>query len=155
MSRKPSLNTIIKHIITDTRKTTKAALEYAGKRVSDDLGKMATFALDKYYDEYTKPPRVYTRTNILHDSSYYKVNKRSGFSLRAGVIFDENLMEHPKAGITEYGILENFMQGIHGNEDVFVGINRRNFMDKYYNSYISRNKPYIYFCDYMNKHLNR
>lgn len=153
MSRKPSLDWMLKNIITDVRKTTKAALEYAGQKVSDDLGKMAYYALDSYYNEYD--PEYYKRTNELINNSYCKINKRSGFNVKAGVKFDENLMDHPKAGIPEYAILENFMVGVHGFDGVYDSINRRNVMDKYYNSYIGRGKPYNYFQDYMNKHLNR
>lgn len=179
MSRKPSLNWMLKNIITDVRKTTKSALEYAGKKVSDDLGQMAYFALDRYYQEYTKPPRVYKRTNELRDHSYYKVNNRDGFRLTAGVIFDPSMMHHEKLGykakrdsdgnimrdsegkaivedyITEYEIFSNFLEGIHGWPGLYDGINRENFMDKYYDSYIKRGKPYKYFQDYMDKHLNR
>ena len=156
MSRKASLDWILKNIITDVRKTTKAALEYAGQKVSDDLGKMAYYALDRYYGEYE--PEYYTRLHekpgsLLH--SYEKHWKRSGFSVKAGVKFDENLMNHPGAGIPEYAILENFMVGVHGFDGVYDSISRRNVMDRYYNSYIDRGKPYQYFQDYMNQHLNR
>lgn len=157
MSKQPSLDRMLNNIITDVRKTTKSALEYAGKRISDDLGKMACFALDRYYSEYD--PRSYKRLyeksgSLLH--SYEKVNTRTGFSLKAGVIFDESLMNHPKAGISEYAILENFMVGIHGLEGVYDSIiSGRNVMDRYYNSYVSRGKPYSYFKEYMNTHLNR
>ena len=154
MSKQTSLNRILNNIITDVRKTTKAALEYAGQKVSDDLGRMAYFALDRYYSEYTKPPRIYKRTNELMDNSYYKINKRTGVSVSAGVKFDENLMNHPKAGISEHAILENFMVGIHGFEGVYDSISYRNVMDKYYKSYKERGKPYGYFNDYMNNHLN-
>lgn len=156
MSKQTSLNRILNNIITDVRKTTKAALEYAGQKVSDDLGKMAYFALDRYYSEYE--PHSYTRLydqpgSLLH--SYEKINKRTGFSLKAGVKFDENLMNHPKAGIPEYAILENFMVGVHGFDGVYDSINRRNVMDRYYNSYVNRGKPYDYFEEYMNAHLNK
>ena len=155
MAKQTSLNRILNNIITDVRKTTKSALEYAGKRISDDFGKMAYFALDRYYSEYTKPPRIYDRTDELLKNSCYKVNQRTGFSLKAGIKFDENMMNHPKAGIPEYAILENFMVGIHGFDGVYDSIDRRNVMDKYYNSYISRGKPYGYFEEYMNTHLNK
>ena len=131
MSKQTSLNRVLNNIITDVRKTTKAALEYAGKRVSDDLDQMAYLALDSYYSEYD--PKYYKRTNDLMNNSYYKTNQRTGFSVKAGVKFDENLMNHPKAGIPEYAILENFMVGVHGFDGVYDSINRRNAMDKYYN----------------------
>ena len=65
---KDNVKRVLDNIITDVRKTTKAALEYAGKRVSDDLDKMAYLALDSYYSEYD--PEYYKRTNELLDNSY-------------------------------------------------------------------------------------
>lgn len=168
MSRKPSLDTIIKHIITDTRKTTKAALEYAGQKVSDDLCKMAYLALDNYYSEYD--PEYYRRTNDLRNNVYYKINKRDGFSIKSGVVFDHEKMNHKHKGhysngdpFTEFDIYNNFLDGFHGYKwnngtqqaEEIRGADHKAFMDGYYDSYISKGKPYSYFQAYMDKHLNR
>lgn len=168
MSRKPSLNTMLNNIITDVRKTTKSALEYAGQKVSDDLGKMAYLALDSYYSEYD--PEYYKRTYDLRDNVYYKVNKRTGFGVQAGVVFDYEKMNHKHKGnysngdpFTEFDIYNNFLDGFHGYKwnnatqqaEEIRGADHKAFMDKYYSSYIKKGKPYNYFQDYMSKHLNR
>lgn len=151
MAKQTSLNRILNNIITDTRKKTKAALEYAGQKISGDFAVMAYLALDNYYSEYN--PKFYKRTNQLMDSSYYKVNKRNGFSIDAGVVFDPELMNHPHKGIPEEGIMENFMYGIHGNPDIYdSGANYRDQMDKFYQQYNESGLPYHYFQEYMNKH---
>lgn len=163
MSKRKSLNGMIESITTDIRKKTKAALEYAGQKISGDFTRMAYLALDKYYNEYTKPPRTYKRTDILRNDSYYAVNKRTGFKINAGVIFDEDRMNHENLGwtghkadgnttpFTEFAILSNFMHGIHGSEDVFVGENAQNKMDKYYQDYHMNNTAYNYFKEYMDR----
>lgn len=152
MSKRQSLNGIAESISTDIRKRTKAALEYAGQKISGDFAQMAYLALDHYYSDYTKPPRKYTRTNILMNDSYYKVNKRTGFKINAGITFDPDLMNHPHKGIEEVGILENFMFGIHGNEDIYQSpINYRNEMDNFYIEYHKSNTAYKYFKEYMDR----
>ena len=88
-----SLDGIINGITTDIRKRTKAALEYAGQKISGDFAVMAYLALDNYYREYE--PDFYKRTYQLMDNSYYKVNQRSGFSVNAGIMFNPTI--HIKA----------------------------------------------------------
>ena len=162
MARQPSLNRVINNIITDARKTTKAALEYAGQKVSDDLGKMAYLALDHYYSthdpEYYK--RLYTQLGSLYNTPN-KVNKRNGFSVTTGIIFEPNTMSHLHRGIPESAIFKNFLVGEHGwkhNEQgewelITSEINYKNEMDKYYKNYINDNIPYNYFKEYMDSHL--
>lgn len=162
MSRRNSLNGIVESITTDIRKKIKAALEYAGTKISGDFTRMAYLALDDYYNEYTKPPRKYKRTNILKNDSYYSVNKRNGFKINAGVIFDEDRMNHENLGysknkngekesVTEYEILSNFMYGIHGWEGLYDGIEQKSVMDKYYIDYHNNNMAYKYFKEYMDR----
>jgi hypothetical protein len=175
MSKRKSLNGIIESITTDIRKKTKAALEYAGEKISGDFNRMAYLALDSYYGEYTKPPRVYNRTNILKNDSFYSVNERTGFKVNAGIIFDEERMNHEKLGykakrdsngniirgadgkaiiedyITEYQILSNFMHGIHGWEGLHDGVDQKIVMDKYYQDYHNSNTAYNYFKEYMDR----
>lgn len=162
MSKRKSLNGMIESITTDIRKKTKAALEYAGEKISGDFNRMAYLALDSYYGEYTKPPRVYNRTNILKNDSYYSVNKRTGFKVNAGIVFDEERMQHDNLGyaknkngekeyVTEYQILSNFMHGIHGWEGLYDGIDQKAVMDKYYQDYHNSNTAYKYFKEYMDR----
>lgn len=164
MSRQPSLNRVINNIITDVRKTTKAALEYAGQKVSDDLGRMAYLALDHYYSthdpEYYK--RLYTKFGSLYNTPS-KIYKRDGFSVKAGVMFEPDTMSHVHKGIPESAIFQNFLHGEHGWklddngnwELISSGINYKNEMDNYYKEYIRDSIPYNYFEEYMDKHLNR
>ena len=69
MSKRQSLNGIAESISTDIRKRTKAALEYAGQKISGDFAVMAYLALDNYYREYE--PDFYKRTYQLMNNSYY------------------------------------------------------------------------------------
>lgn len=158
MAKQTSLNRILNNIITDIRSTTKSALEYAGQRISGDFGLMAYLALDSYYNEFKKPPRQYERTGILMNDSYRKVNNINGFSVKAGVEFDDTLMHHDNfhsEKITEAMVLENFMSGYHGWEGHYDGEFQRAKMDKYFNDYVRRNQHYKYFKDYMDTHLNK
>lgn len=168
MSKRKSLNGFVDNITTDIRKKTKAALEYAGEKISGDFNRMAYLALDSYYNEYTKPPRVYNRTNILKNDSYYSVNERTGFKVNAGIVFDPDLMNHDRRGykvlerndegkvikkeeITEQEIFSNFLSGIHGWEGLYDGVDQKMVMDKYYKDYHSNNTAYNYFKEYMDK----
>lgn len=164
MGNKTSLNRLINNIVTDVRKTTKSALEYAGKRVSDDLGQMAYLALDHYYSTYDPIyyNRLYTKDGSLLNS-YRKVNQRDGFGIKAGVIFEPDTMSHKHRGIPEEAIFENFLHGEHGYkynpsiedwEVISSGINYRNELDSYYNEYVDSRVPYNYFKEYMDAHLN-
>lgn len=151
MAKQTSLNRILDNITTDIRKRTKAALEYAGQKISGDFAVMAYLALDNYYREYD--PDYYKRTYQLMNDSYYKVNQRNGFFVNAGIIFNPELMNHPHKGIPEEGIMENFMYGIHGSPDVYdSGVNYRDQMDNFYKQYNESGLPYHYFQEYMNKH---
>lgn len=151
MSKKQSLDGIINGITTDIRKRTKAALEYAGQKISGDFAVMAYLALDSYYKEYG--PKLYKRTYQLMNNSYYKINKRSGFAVDAGVVFNPELMDHKNRGISEIGIMENFMHGIHGGPDIYEsGNDYRDQMDKFYREYNDNGIPYHYFQEYMRKH---
>lgn len=150
MSKRQSLDGIINNITTDIRKRTKAALEYAGQKISGDFAVMAYLALDNYYREYE--PEFYKRTYQLMNNSYYKVNKRTGFKIDAGIMFDPDLMNHSHKGIPEVGILENFMYGIHGNPNVYESsIDYRHEMDLFYIDYHNSGKAYKYFKECMNR----
>ena len=150
MSKRQSLNGIAESISTDIRKRTKAALEYAGQKISGDFAEMAYLALDNYYREYE--PDFYKRTYQLMNNSYYKVNQRNGFSISAGIIFNPELMSHPHKGIPEVGILENFMYGIHGNPNVYeYSIDYRHEMDLFYIDYHNSSKAYKYFKECMDR----
>lgn len=145
-----SIDKIVNNITADVSRKTKAALEYAGQQISGDFAVMAYLALDSYYNEYT--PDYYNRTYQLMNNSYYKVNNRKGFKVKAGVKFDSSLMNHPRKGIPEEGILENFMFGIHGSPDVYEsGVEYRGQMDKFYDNYINNNIPYKYFVKGMER----
>lgn len=145
-----SIDKIVNNITADISRKTKAALEYAGQQISGDFAVMAYLALDSYYNEYT--PDYYSRTYQLMNNSYYKVNNRKGFVIKAGVKFDSSLMNHPHKGIPEEGILENFMFGIHGSPDVYdSGVEYRKQMDKFYDNYINNNIPYKYFVKGMER----
>lgn len=145
-----SIDKIVNNITADVSRKTKAALEYAGQQISGDFAVMAYLALDSYYNEYT--PDYYNRTYQLMNNSYYKVNNRQGFKVKAGVKFDSSLMNHPHKGIPEEGILENFMFGIHGSPDVYEsGVEYRGQMDKFYENYVDSNIPYKYFVKGMER----
>ena len=147
-----AIDKIVNNITADVSRKTKAALEYAGQQISGDFAVMAYLALDSYYNEYTKPPREYNRTDILMKNSYYKVNNCQGFKVKAGVKFDSSLMKHPHKGIPEEGILENFMFGIHGSPDVYESdVEYRGQMDKFYEDYVDSNIPYKYFVKGMER----
>lgn len=148
-----SIDKIVNNITADVSRKTKAALEYAGQQISGDFAVMAYLALDSYYGEW-KPDyynRLYDKTGSLLNS-YYKVNNRKGFVIKAGVKFDSSLMNHPRKGIPEEGILENFMFGIHGSPDVYEsGVEYRGQMDKFYENYVDSNIPYKYFVQGMER----
>ena len=141
------IDKIVNNITTDVGRKVKKALEYAGEKICSDFADMARSALDAYYDEYT--PNFYDRTYSLKNDSYIKVNQRKGYQVRAGIRFEPDMMTHPKAGIPEGAIFENFAYGIHGNENVYHGVEHRAYMDMYYSMYLSQNTPFELFQEGM------
>ena len=161
MSKRQSLDGIINNITTDIRKRTKAALEYAGQKISGDFAVMAYLALDNYYREYE--PEFYKRTYQLMNNSYYKVNEFKNYSVNTGIMFDPERMHHIRSGkkeFTEYEIFDNFLDGVHGwksdgnggYQQIMFGANYQDQMDKFYREYNTSGLPYHYFQEYMNKH---
>ena len=161
MAKQTSLNRILDSITTDVKKRTKAALEYAGTKISGDFAVMAYLALDNYYREYK--PDFYKRTYQLIGNSYYKVNEFKDYSVTAGIMFDPERMSHVHTGkneFTEYEIFDNFLDGMHGwrkiedevYEPITFGAEYGKQMDKFYTQYNDSGLPYHYFQKYMDTH---
>lgn len=162
------LDKIADNVTTDVKKKVKSALYYAGTRVCGDFAQEAELALDRYYDEYD--PVYYHRLagpdgrnkapGSLRDSYRKVVNRRdtgTGATVTAGIVFDPERMEHKHKGITEADIMNNFMAGLHyastpdGPAWMF-GNNAEGQLDKFYETYLDKDKPFEYFRDYMDTH---
>ena len=66
-------------------------IEYA----AEELTKTASEAIQYFYDDYTKPPRKYVRTDNLRNNSYEKYKKNNGNYFYGGVRISADCPTHP------------------------------------------------------------
>jgi hypothetical protein len=123
-------------VANDGKKKLRAAMRTVVDRVEKDFMTQAEACLDNYYMEYKKPPSIYDRTGNLRKNGINPYRRYRRDEIDVGVSFDASNMEEykrrdnfpevkgkPYITKLEELVVYNAMEGIHGNESVYVGRN--------------------------------
>lgn len=116
------INTFVDKIIADAEKKVRTDLTNISFKAKNDFIAKAKEVVMLYYSHYTKPPRVYERTNNLRDNvidtdlSFVALN---GNGYDAWIQFNSDNMSDYIMGNKDV-VVSNFMHGIHGRPSVFV-----------------------------------
>lgn len=132
------INAFIDKIVADAEKKVRTDLRDISLKAKNDFVAKAKEVVLLYYAHYTKPPRVYERTNNLRDNviddsiSFVTLN---GNGYDAWIQFNSDNMDDYDMGNKDV-VVANFMHGIHGRKRVFVEENpAMNLMDDFQNNY--------------------
>ena len=108
-------------------KAIRGAMRDVVKKVENDFMTQAKECIDAYYREYT--PLVYERTENLQNNGYHPYRRYRKNEIDVGVAFSADEMNpyrvedsNSLSGFDVANIVvNNFMQGVHGNPSVYVG----------------------------------
>jgi hypothetical protein len=126
-----AVNTIIKNFVNVEqerwRKAIRRSMRTVANKVKADFVAQAKICMDNYYQEYD--PISYRRTENLKDNAIYPYERARKGELDVGVAFSSEFMNPyrvgPKSELDGYEVAElvvnNFMEGIHGNPSISVG----------------------------------
>ena len=144
---KNTVKNFVDEVKTQGKKAIRGAMRGVVKKVEMDFMIQAKACMDNYYREYT--PRMYTRTYHLQDNGYHPYRRYRKNEIDVGVAFSADKMglysqennEIEQDDITrgfsiEDLIVNNFMQGIHGNENIYVGANVDETMQHFTSAYV-------------------
>lgn len=154
-----AVDTIIKNFI-DTekerwRKAIRKSMRTVANKVKRDFVAQGVVCMDAYYNEYDPLQHGgYVRTYNLQDNAIYPYERARKGELDVGVAFSSAFMKpYPTTEDSKFDgddvanlVVNNFMEGIHGNLDVYVGSNVHAAMDVFTASYRTR-KLDKYFSD--------
>lgn len=132
------VNSFVDKIIADAERKVRTDLESISKSVKNDFITKAKEVVMLYYSHYTKPPRIYERTNNLRDNvidsdlSFVSLN---GNGYDAWIQFNSDNMFDYDMGNKDV-VVANFMHGIHGRPNIFVEKeSAMNLMNNFQNNY--------------------
>ena len=132
------INVFIDKIIADAEEKVRTDLRDISLKVKSDFVAKAKEVVMLYYSHYTKPPRIYERTNNLRDNviddnlSFIALN---GNGYDAWVQFNSDNMSDYDMGNKDV-VVANFMHGIHGRKSIFVEDNpAMDLMEDFQNNY--------------------
>ena len=125
------MDTIIKNFV-DTekerwRKAIRRSMRTVANKVKTDFVIQAKACMDAYYQEYN--PVSYIRTENLKEFAIRPYERARAGELDVGVAFSSDLMNPYRVGakseLDGYEVADlvvnNFMEGIHGNPSIYVG----------------------------------
>lgn len=136
----------IKEFVDEVKDQGKKAIRYAMrdvvKKVETDFMAQAKVCMDNYYHEYY--PKKYLRIYNLYENGYHPYRRYRRDEVDVGVAFSSDEMGHysPDEFDTDYDfsvqnlVISNFMQGIHGNEQIYVGANVDDTMQHFTSAYV-------------------
>ena len=116
------ISAFVDKIIADAENKIRTDLRDISSKTKRDFVEKAKEVVMLYYSHYTKPPRIYERTNNLRDNvidndlSFVTLN---GGGYDAWVQFNSDGMSDYVMGNKEV-VVSNFMYGIHGRKSIFV-----------------------------------
>lgn len=153
------MDTIIKDFVNTEKKRWRRAIQKSmrtvGNKVKADFVAQAKAWMDAYYREYDPLEHGgYVRTFNLQDNAIYPYERPRAGELDVGVaISPRDMNPYPVSRNSKLDgddvanlVVNNFMEGIHGNPDVYVGSNVHAAMDVFTASYRTR-KLDKYFSD--------
>ena len=144
------MKTIVKDFVNEVKnqgkKAIRGAMREVVRKVEADFMTQAKACMDNYYREYT--PLAYKRTFNLQDHGYHPYRRYRKNEIDVGVAFSADMMQlyhqpddiEQDDSITGFSIedlvVNNFMQGIHGNEQIYVGANVDETMQHFTSAYV-------------------
>lgn len=128
------MDTIIKNFI-DTekerwRKAIRKSMRTVANKVKRDFVVQGVVCMDTYYNEYDPLQHGgYVRTYNLQDNAIYPYERARKDELDVGVAFSSAFMKpYPATEDSKFDgydvanlVVNNFMEGIHGNPSIYVG----------------------------------
>lgn len=133
-------------VANDGREKLRGAMRTVVKRVEEDFMKQAKRCLDNYYIEYI--PTEYNRTYNLKNNGINPYKRYRKNEVDVGVSFDPSKMKpypsysafsgvdgKPYIANREQLVIANAMEGVHGNESIYVGRNIDNTMTHFTSAY--------------------
>ncbi len=140
---------VVKNFVDEVKTQGKQAIRKVMKdvvrKVEFDFMVQARECMDNYYREYT--PTVYERTDNLKHHGYHPYKRYRKNEIDVGVAFsadqmlsyavedDENANSISGFSIEDL-VVNNFMQGIHGNPSVYVGRHVDETMQHFTSAYV-------------------
>lgn len=116
------INGLVDKIIADAEKKVRTDLSVISLKAKNDFVAKAKEVVMLYYAHYTKPPRVYERTNNLRDNvvdTDLAFTALNGKGYEAWIQFNSDNMSDYIMGSKDV-VVTNFMHGVHGRPSVFV-----------------------------------
>ena len=124
-----AVDKIIKDFVNEVkaqgRQAIRSAMRDAVRKIEADFMAQAKVCMDNYYSEYD--PLVYTRTYALQNNGYHPYRRYRKNEIDVGVAFSADEMGHVYSAeddgnfSIENLVVNNFMEGIHGNPSIYVG----------------------------------
>ena len=134
------VNSLIDKIIADAKQKVRTDLASISSKAKKDFADKAKEVVLLYYAHYTKPPRVYERTNnlrdgVIDDGEDLSFSTLNGDGYGAWIQFNSDGMAEYDIGNKDI-VVSHFMEGIHGRPSVFVEKNPAiDLMDEFQNNY--------------------
>ena len=132
------VNAFVDGIIAEARMKIRTDLKNISSKAKRDFVDKAKETVSLYYAHYTKPPRIYERTNNLRDNvvdENFTFSVLNGSQFGAWVRFSSDNMSEYEMGNKDV-VVANFMQGIHGKGSIFVEDNPAiNLMNEFQENY--------------------
>ena len=150
------MDAIIKNFVNTEKerwqKAIRRSMRAVANKVKRDFVAQGQACMDMYYREYD--PTKYNRTFNLQDNAIYPYERARRNELDVGVAFSATFMDsYPVSNNSELDgydvaniVVSNFMEGIHGNQSIFVGRNVDDDMHNFTTVYHA-NKLDKYFTD--------
>lgn len=116
------VNTLVDKIIADAEKKVRTDLKNISSMAKKDFVDKAKEVVMLYYSHYSKPPRVYERTNNLRDNvvdDNIDFTVLNGKGYEAWIQFNSDNMNDYALGNKDI-VVSNFMAGIHGRPYIFM-----------------------------------
>ena len=115
------VNRSIDEVLIEAETKVKASLVEISALITKDFREQAKNVLELYYAHYTKPPRIYERTeNLLRGAISDDIEFISGTNVfGGGVQFNSEKMSEYQYGDKDV-VVSNFMYGVHGKPYIFV-----------------------------------
>lgn len=144
---KDTIKGFVDEVKAQGKKAIRSAMRDVVRKIESDFMVQAKACMDNYYREYT--PRVYERTENLREHGYHPYRRYRKNEIDVGVAFSADQML-PYSGVEsednttndisgfsiEELVVNNFMQGIHGNPSIYIGRHVDDTMQHFTSAYV-------------------
>lgn len=141
---KDAIKDFVNDVKAQGKKAIRSAMRDVVRKVETDFMAQAKSCMDNYYIEYT--PKLYERTYNLRDYGYHPYKRYRKNEIDVGVAFSADEMpmydsdsenaDNISGFSIEDLVVNNFMQGIHGNPSVYIGRHVDETMQHFTSAYV-------------------